>query len=1105
MTTLLGTSAPPAAAGELQWYKDAIIYQLHVRSFYDSNADGIGDFPGLTSKLDYITALGATCVWLLPFYPSPLRDEGYDIGDYCAIHPTYGGLEDFQQFLTQAHERGLKVITELVINHTSDQHPWFQQARRAPKGSPERERYVWSDTADKYAGVRIIFRDFETSNWTWDPVAQQYFWHRFYSHQPDLNFDNPLVQRDVFEIADFWLGMGVDGLRLDAIPYLFEREGTNCESLPETHEYLKTLRRYVDEKHPGRMLLAEANQWPDETAAYFGEGDECHTCFHFPLMPRLFLALQQENRFPIVDIMRQTPTPPPPGQWAIFLRNHDELTLEMVSEEERLLMYRTYAADMQSRINLGVRRRLAPLLRNDRRKTELLHALLLSLPGTPVLYYGDELRMGDNIYLKDRDAVRTPMQWAPDRNAGFSTGNPQRMFLPPIIDPEFHYQTRNVETQEASPHSFLWWLRRVLRLRRSHTTFGRGSLEFLESHNPHVLSFLRRGEGEVLLVVVNLSRLSQFVELNLAEFRGRNPIELFGSTRFPPIGELPYLLTLGPHSFYWFQLEFPAGQETRLTPEHLPAVEVSAAWTEILEPAGQRRLEWWLPYYLARQPWLPGGTTRIRRASMVDHVRLAAVDGSDDEYLLCLVQVEFVDGITEKYQLVLLPTTQQRAALIMNDRPGAGLARLVVRKTGETLVLCDATAETGFWRALSSVNGARPRWRSGREMRVVDVESDWRPANPAEASVTSFARSRQQDAATALVDGRFLISLFRRIEEGPHPEEELGLAMRTAPPPKPSPRLYAGLYWSTGWAFQGRCTLGLIHENLEFEQKATKLFGGLLRRVAEDCVAVRTAGEEAAPPETLLSDDGKLVLSTLSSHCGLLGQALGEWHRYLASLPGEFAPEQMSQHYRRSVFEAMRASLSWVAETNFPAGDETLLKQFHRVEERQAEIVGVMSDVLRLPLSQFRIRCHGNLTLDALLWNGTEFGFQQWGGDRTRPLAERRIKRAGLRDVATLICSLLSLADDQAVQLGEALDPPLVARCLRASLVTALRSLIAGYRVAVAGLNLTPENDDAFTTVLRSFVMNAAVEQLQNALLREDPAAQSRALRLFPSLPEIVP
>ena len=539
----LGTAPPPPSTftNGSDWYRDAVVYELHIRAFQDSDGDGIGDFDGLTRRLDYLQDLGINTIWLLPFYPSPLRDDGYDIADYRGINPDYGDLRSFRRMLREAHRRDLRVITELVINHTSDTHEWFQRSRRAAPGSRWRDLYVWADTDDRYADARVIFSDFESSNWTWDPVAGAYFWHRFYSHQPDLNYDNPEVHDLVLDALDFWLRMGVDGLRLDAIPYLYERDGTNCENLPETHEFLRRLRRHVDEHFPGRMLLAEANQWPEDAVAYFGgdDGLECHMSFHFPLMPRLFMAARMEDRFPIVDILEQTPALPEGSQWAIFLRNHDELTLEMVSEEERDYMYRSYADDPQMRVNAGIRRRLAPLLGNDRRKIELLNGLLLALPGTPVIYYGDEIGMGDNVYLGDRDSVRTPMQWAPERNAGFSTANPHKLYLPTIIDPEFHYEMVNVEVQQGQENSLFRWMRQVLHLRGRFSVFGRGSLHMLLPENHRIVAFVRSYEDQHVLVVANLAGSAQYAELDLSDYAGARPVELFGRTEFPAVGELP--------------------------------------------------------------------------------------------------------------------------------------------------------------------------------------------------------------------------------------------------------------------------------------------------------------------------------------------------------------------------------------------------------------------------------------------------------------------------------------------------------------------------------------------------------------------------------------
>jgi maltose alpha-D-glucosyltransferase/alpha-amylase len=537
------------------WYKDAVIYELHVKCFFDSTGDGIGDFPGLIQKLDYLENLGINCIWLLPFYPSPLRDDGYDIADYYGVHAAYGTLAQFQQFVEEAHRRGIRVIIELVVNHTSDQHPWFQRARQAPRGSPEREFYVWSDTDTRYSRARIIFLDTEKSNWSWDPVAEAYYWHRFFSHQPDLNYDNPAVREAVLDVLRFWFNLGIDGMRLDAVPYLVEREGTNCENLPETHEVIREIRRELDRLCPSCMLLAEANQWPEDVRPYFGNGDECHMAFHFPLMPRIFMAIKKGDRFPITEILRHTPEIPYDCQWAIFLRNHDEMTLEMVTDEERDYMYREYAQEPQMRLNLGIRRRLAPLMNNRRQRIYLINSLLFSFPGTPVIYYGDELGMGDNIFLGDRNGVRTPMQWSGNVNAGFSTADPGMLYAPLITDPVYGYPLVNVEYEERDPESLLKWMRRIIVVRNRHPVFGRGEMTVLLPENRKILAYLRHDAQEVILCVANLANSPQPVSLSLADFSGYTPVELFGETPFPPITEAPYFLSLGSYGFYWLHLQ----------------------------------------------------------------------------------------------------------------------------------------------------------------------------------------------------------------------------------------------------------------------------------------------------------------------------------------------------------------------------------------------------------------------------------------------------------------------------------------------------------------------------------------------------------------------
>ncbi|MDQ1360876.1 MAG: maltose alpha-D-glucosyltransferase / alpha-amylase, partial [Acidimicrobiaceae bacterium] len=624
------------------WYKDAVIYELHVRSFRDSDGDGVGDFLGLIEKLDYLQELGVTALWLLPFYPSPLRDDGYDISDYRQVHPSYGTLRDFRTFLREAHRRGLRVITELVLNHTSDEHPWFRRAQRARAGTSYRDFYVWSDTPERFQEARVIFKDFETSNWTFDPVTHAYYWHRFYSHQPNLNYDNPAVRQAMFDVVDFWLEMGVDGLRLDAVPYIFAREGTTCENLPETFDFLRDLRTHVDKRFEDRMLLAEANQWPEDAVAYMGDGDICQMAFHFPLMPRMFMAARQEDRFPIVDILTETPETPPDCQWALFLRNHDELTLEMVTDEERDYMYRVYAQDSQARVNVGIRRRLAPLLGNDRTMIEMMNGLLFSLPGTPILYYGDEIGMGDNIYLGDRNAVRTPMQWDSDRNAGFSRANPQQLYLPVIIDPEYHFEALNVEANHNNPNSLFWWTKRMIALRKRSGVMGRGDVEFLFPDNPKVLAFVRRLGDERVLVVANLSRHAQYVELGLGDYEGMVPTEVLGGTRFPPVGRLPYLLTLGPYGFVWLSLEHDSSDATATS--GLPvALPVTGPWESVFSGRDRAGLERVLRTWLRSRRWYAGKERHI------SSVRITATIPLPERTTMTFLTVSYAEGEPDTY------------------------------------------------------------------------------------------------------------------------------------------------------------------------------------------------------------------------------------------------------------------------------------------------------------------------------------------------------------------------------------------------------------------------------------------------------------------------
>jgi len=707
-----------ASATDPLWYKDAVIYEIHVRAFADSNNDGIGDFQGLMSKLDYLQDLGVTCLWLLPFFPSPLRDDGYDIANYVDVNPSYGTLSDFKQFLDAAHQRNMQVMIELVINHTSDQHPWFKAARLAPPGSPQREMYVWSDTDQVFKDARIIFTDTEKSNWTWDETAKAYYWHRFFSHQPDLNWESPLVMEEVLKAMRFWLDMGADGIRLDAIPYLVERDGTNCENLPETHAIIKQLRAEIDKGYANRLILAEANQWPADVRPYFGDGDECHMAFHSPLMPRIYMALRQEDRLPITDIMAQTPPIPDSCQWGLFLRNHDELTLEMVTDDERDYMYFAYSADPRMRINVGIRRRLAPLVDNNRRRIELLNSLLLSFPGTPILYYGDEIGMGDNIYLGDRNGVRTPMQWTSDRNAGFSRCDPARLYFPVIMDPIYGYQVVNVEAQQADQSSLLQWTRNMIALRKLFQVFGRGSLSFLNPTNRKILAYLRDleledGTHQTVLCVANLSRFAQPVSLDLSAYVGMEPVEMLGYVPFPTIGETMYHLTLAPYSFIWLELQ-AANTEARPLPEpqmvpvedthgaEVQAVDlVTAGWSGLLAANGLAQIEAALPAWLPRQRWFGAKSRKIQAVRVLSWGSLThnGKKGSRLEPHLIppavfVVEIGYFEGLADVYQIPLAISMGSHADEVTTSRPDSVLTSLA-SATG-IAILHDASAREDF-------------------------------------------------------------------------------------------------------------------------------------------------------------------------------------------------------------------------------------------------------------------------------------------------------------------------------------------------------------------------------------------------------------------------
>jgi maltose alpha-D-glucosyltransferase/alpha-amylase len=1076
-----------------EWYRDAIIYEVHVRAFQDSNGDGIGDFPGLERRLDYLQELGVTALWLLPFYPSPLRDDGYDIADYRDVHAAYGTLDDFGRFLEAAHARGLHVITELVINHTSDQHAWFQRARRAPPGDPARDFYVWSETPTPYQDARIIFQDFERSNWTWDPVANAYFWHRFYSHQPDLNFDNPAVHEAIFAVLDFWLGMGVDGLRLDAVPYLYEREGTNCENLPETHAFLKKLRAHVDRLFPNRMLLAEANQWPEDAVAYFGDGDECHMNFHFPLMPRLYMAMAQEDRFSLVDILEQTPPLPAGCQWATFLRNHDELTLEMVTDEERLAMLRSYAAQPRARVNLGIRRRLAPLMQNHRPRTELMLGLLLSLPGTPVLYYGDEIGMGDNIYLGDRDAVRTPMQWSSDRNAGFSLSNPQQLFLPLVIDPEYHYTSVNVEVQQANPTSLLWHTRRVLGLRRRHPALGRGRLSFLEVDNRKVLAFLRQTDDEDLLVVANLARSPQSAELDLSAFAGFTPTELAGPTPFPPIGELPYHLSLAPYAYYWFRLD-PIDRDPPWVLERAappPRWELERFdWADLLGRGGEERWSRTLGHFLERQRWFVEAPVRA--------VRVLDILPLDGAIRLLVLEVSTDRG----EQRLVLPLALARGAQVEEARtqrsPVVAYLHADLGDGADECALFDPTTLPEFAEAVLSLL-AEPRTCRGQrgELRVRALPGDdvavRRSAQPRQT-----LRAFQPDAPVTRVqvDGLYEIALYRRLGTGGDTADELASVATSARLPLVATQL-GGIYWRDADAAEAH-TVALVSDHVQAPSNAREWLHDEAMRFFEGEVT-RTGFAPAHLPDHAQrgraerQDDIGPTLAALRS----LGGDLAALHMTLADAGGEAGALAFSQLYQRSLYQDFRTTARRAldalerARANLPAA---LARRAQALVEQEQGLLDALDDVVGERLQAARIRVHGDLSLARLRWTGHSFVLAELAGSLDAPASEQRLLRSPIFDLAALVADVERVAAGAGAALDERgidrlLDLDAVRRFWVATLVEGLSS---AYREAIAAhpehARLIPGDDTAFRTLLRAFVLRRLLADLERSLRLDPPA-----------------
>ncbi|MFW6054654.1 MAG: maltose alpha-D-glucosyltransferase [Thermodesulfobacteriota bacterium] len=998
------------------WHKDAVIYQVHVKAFMDSDKNGIGDFQGLLSKLDYLQDLGVTTIWLLPFYPSPLKDDGYDTADYFSVHADYGTVRDFEEFLKSAHYRGMRVITELVLNHTSDQHRWFKLARTSRPDSEMRGYYVWSQNPDKYREARVIFNDFEASNWTWDPVARAYFWHRFYSHQPDLNLDNPEVKKSLIKVLDFWLGMGVDGLRLDAIPYLFEREGTNCENLPETHEFIKELRAHVDAHFKNRVLLAEANQWPEDAAAYFGENDECHMAFHFPIMPRLFMALRMEDRFPVIDILEQTPEIPEDCQWSIFLRNHDELTLEMVTDEERDYMYQVYAKDPRARLNMGIRRRLAPLLNNNRRKLELLYALLFSLPGTPIIYYGDEIGMGDNYFLGDRNGVRTPMQWSPDRNAGFSKANPQHLYLPVILDPEYHFEVVNVENQEKNMSSLLWWMRRMIAMRKKYKAFGRGSIEFLLPENPKVMVFFRKYQNENLLVVINLSDSAQAVAIDLSAYAGYVPVELFSGNAFPIIKETPYVFTLGNNGYFWFSLYKEEELSQAVDSESLIVLDKVASWEEVFRFPHRNRLEMRvLPAYIKKQRWFRSKGKSLNFLRIRDDFSLFSDQG---QHHLFIVEMHFNQGGPEFYFLPVSFCRQENLPRLEEQSPQGIIAYIEV--ADEKGALVDSIYERSFRSKLLEMiaeervvteDNAMLFGLAG-EILKTETGSDWK-------AMESQVYKTEQSNTSILYDNdnKYLLKIYRKLEQGINPDPEVVLYLTEKQSfPYASPFSGQLAYRRSG---EETMTLGLFQRFVPNQGDAWSFVLDNLQHFFEYVLAGKTEIKEIPqPPSSLFHNRFASVDELLLDGIGgyflemiiLLGQISGEMHLALSREQEDkaFVPEPFSKLYQRSMYQSMR-SLTRKTMTSL---QRNLHKLSDSIQVKAKDLIRAEADILHKleaittkKIEGSKIRIHGDYHLGQVLYTGNSFVIIDFEGEPARPLSERRLKRSCLKDAAGMVRS----------------------------------------------------------------------------------------------------
>ncbi|MBX7125646.1 MAG: maltose alpha-D-glucosyltransferase [Cyclobacteriaceae bacterium] len=992
-----------------QWFKDAIIYEISVRAFYDSNSDGIGDFQGLIQKLDYLEDLGINTLWLLPFYPSPLKDDGYDVTEYCDIHPDLGTLSDFKQFLKDAHSRGIRVITELILNHTSDQHPWFQRSRRARKGSRYENYYVWSDDPDKYAEARIMFPSEETSNWTWDQDRKEYYWHRFYRHQPDLNYEHPEVQLEMIKVADFWLKLGVDGFRLPSVPFLYEEEGTNCENLAKTHNFLKKLRSHVDKYYNERILVAEANLWPEDAASYFGQGDECHVNFNYPLMPRLFLALRTEDTYPVVDIIEQTPETPPNCQWAIFLRNHDELGLDMVTEEEKDYLFKAYAADPHTKHNLGIRRRLAPLLNNDRRKIELLYAILFSMPGTPSLYYGDEIGMGDNIYLGDRHGVRTPMQWNMNINAGFSTANPQQLFLPVITDPVYRYESVNVAMQEANPSSLVWWIKNAVSMRKRLNVFGRGDMQFIDSSNSKVLCFVRSYEKQRVIIVANFSQFSQATTLDLTAFKDADVTEVFSQNRFNSVDKGEYPITIGPYGYFWFQVDKADKKDKADGTQESTVFRFDLAWDKAFNDYNESRFleRKVLPPFMRKSRWFGG---KARTISKVNITRAIPLKVEGQMHFLTIIEVHYVQRLPELY---FLPITFVAGEDFM-DRVEVSAQSVICKAEIQDKIgfLMDSSYDRAFRDYLFECMARDTRLKT--EEGVLEFNQGlYAKLDP--DNVESKILKADQSNTAIIYNDRYFFKFYRKIEREINPDLEIVRFLSESTSFKNSPK-YAGSVEFRD--LEGKTTVfGLLQEKVENQGDAWNMTIDSVGRFYE---RVMTSGKKDKLPklvnraalkfEEAPEDIQELIGLGFYERVVRLAQRTAEMHLALASDTDNesFAPEEFTGLYQRSLYSSLRKLLKdrfkllRQSLDRLPVDTRVFAKEVLAMED---DILECFSEIYQVRIHANKTRIHGDYHLGQVLFTGKDFVIIDFEGEPGFSFSERRLKKSPFKDVAGMMRS----------------------------------------------------------------------------------------------------